>query len=425
MPIFTSFLLASSNPSGDRLFTLSEVRVVMAKGSVTDKEAYSALYEVGGNVMDAIMLVRERRKTSLEASWGRPIKPIVEDVDTEEECVSPGCIYVLNCTDDHFYVGQTCNFKERYRQHMNKEASEWTRLHPVVSLNDIIDFPGETDKEKILFEEDMVTREFMFKHGIDKVRGGSYSAVQLPEHQMKSLLQEQRHLRGECFNCGSKEHFASDCPEPRRTKGSARSSLEETVSRVKELENWRSALVPRLNEMKQTFEENCTEMDDWGEEVVNWISSFNEECERNITLVMKSTADANDRIVDMEAWRGALVPRLTEVNTATNDRIAELELLSADYEGNVTSLYWSLDVLRDEVEEWKRDLVGRLKREMEAKDEEMKALIMANKLSTLDIASELELLRCLVEEREERKRGGKRILFKILQWFRRTKKEKN
>jgi predicted GIY-YIG superfamily endonuclease len=368
----------------------------MAKGSVTDKEAYSALYEVGGNVMDAIMLVRERRKTSLSASWGRPSKPIIAEgyVDTSEELLSPACIYVLNCTDDHFYVGQTCNLEERYRQHVRKEACEWTRLHPVVSLLDTIEYqPGEMDKEHVLLQEDVLTRVFMFKHGIDKVRGGSYSAAQLPEHQIKSLLHEQRHMRGECFNCGSKEHFASDCPEPRRTKGSvlqsARSSVDDIVSRVKELENWRSALVPRLNEMKRTFEENRTEMDDWSEEVVNSISTFNEECERNITLVMRSTADVNDRIVDIEAWRGALVPRLTEVNTAMNDRVSELELLSEEYERNVTSLYWSLDVLRDEVEEWKSDLVGRLKTEMEAKDEEMKALrdeITANKLSTLDMS---------------------------------------
>ena len=58
----------------------------------------------------------------------------------------------------------------------------------VLSLETYYNFPEGTDKEEIMLQEDTKTRELMFKYGIDKVRGGSYSIVELPEYQLQTLL---------------------------------------------------------------------------------------------------------------------------------------------------------------------------------------------------------------------------------------------
>jgi hypothetical protein len=51
----------------------------------------------------------------------------------------------------------------------------------------------------------------MLEHGIDNVRGGSYSNVNLTEQQRDSLTKELRTAQNACFKCGRKGHFAKDC----------------------------------------------------------------------------------------------------------------------------------------------------------------------------------------------------------------------
>jgi hypothetical protein len=61
------------------------------------------------------------------------------------------------------------------------------------------------------FEEDRYTKEYMHKHGIDKVRGGTYCSMKLTSEQIQSLQKEIYGATDCCFKCGSKGHFAQKC----------------------------------------------------------------------------------------------------------------------------------------------------------------------------------------------------------------------
>lgn len=51
----------------------------------------------------------------------------------------------------------------------------------------------------------------MSKHGIDKVRGGSYSQIKLSEEEISLLKRELNSASNKCIRCGRDSHFIKDC----------------------------------------------------------------------------------------------------------------------------------------------------------------------------------------------------------------------
>jgi predicted GIY-YIG superfamily endonuclease len=114
-------------------------------------------------------------------------------------------IYVLRLESGRFYIGKSENVASRYEQHLRGGGSAWTRKYKPLSLE-------RTIEKASPFEEDKVTKEYMAKYGIEKVRGGSYTAVDLPEEQEDSLRREIRGANDCCQKCGKAGHFANKCP---------------------------------------------------------------------------------------------------------------------------------------------------------------------------------------------------------------------
>jgi predicted GIY-YIG superfamily endonuclease len=113
-------------------------------------------------------------------------------------------IYVLRLEGGRYYVGKSDNVMKRYQQHLDGSGSAWTRKYPPVSLEKTIEHASP-------FEEDKVTKEYMSRYGVDRVRGGSYVELALSESQTDALQRELWAAKDLCTRCGRSGHFVKDC----------------------------------------------------------------------------------------------------------------------------------------------------------------------------------------------------------------------
>ena len=122
-----------------------------------------------------------------------------------------GWIYVLELRDDFVYVGHSMNPEERMQEHLLRgdRCPAWVLEHPATGKFLVPARPAEGENPRL--EEDMVTKEWMDKCGIDNVRGGAYCQVKLTEQQKKALEGELWHGNGLCFKCKAPGHCAKDC----------------------------------------------------------------------------------------------------------------------------------------------------------------------------------------------------------------------
>jgi cellular nucleic acid-binding protein len=113
-------------------------------------------------------------------------------------------IYILLCEQGKYYIGKTNNVIKRYQEHLNGTASVWTKKYSPILLQDTIENASP-------FKEDMITKEYMAKYGINNVRGGSYVSEVLDATQFDVLQREIWSATDRCINCGSKSHFVKNC----------------------------------------------------------------------------------------------------------------------------------------------------------------------------------------------------------------------
>ena len=113
-------------------------------------------------------------------------------------------IYVLLLKDERYYIGKSNNVKNRFQQHLNGYGSAWTKKYKPIKIIKTIENISP-------FEEDKITKEYMSKYGIDKVRGGSYVEVELSEFHIAALNMEIWGAKDLCSQCGRKGHFIKDC----------------------------------------------------------------------------------------------------------------------------------------------------------------------------------------------------------------------
>jgi hypothetical protein len=90
-----------------------------------------------------------------------------------------GQCYVLKLRGGKWYVGYTVRGFKRIQEHLDAEGAKWTKKHPPVKP---IPFrqtePGKTKatpKNKPNSDEDKLTLSLMETHGIENVRGGSWT----------------------------------------------------------------------------------------------------------------------------------------------------------------------------------------------------------------------------------------------------------
>ena len=147
-------------------------------------------------------------------------------------------IYALQLESNKYYVGQThrgTNATIRFQEHKSGQGSEWTKLYKPISII-------ETYETESLFEEDILTKKYMMKYGIENVRGGSYTKIQLDEWQIMSLEHEFKSVSDSCYKCGEKGHFAKDCDKcDKFNKYLSQFTSEDDLEReISKMENFRT-----------------------------------------------------------------------------------------------------------------------------------------------------------------------------------------
>jgi len=114
-------------------------------------------------------------------------------------------VYVLELKNGKYYVGVTDNVDKRFAQHLTGDGgAAWTKLHEPIKII-------EERISTSLFDEEKVTKDYMLKYGIENVRGGPYSAVELDSAKLESLEQSIWSATDSCMRCGRTSHFISNC----------------------------------------------------------------------------------------------------------------------------------------------------------------------------------------------------------------------
>ena len=137
-------------------------------------------------------------------------------------------IYILELADKCYYVGKTSYHlvDSVMKEHMDGNMMcEWTRLHRPIRL--IREF-DETSCDL----EDITTERLMREHSVLTVRGGIYSEVTLPQHQLQVLSEKSCSVKDQCLECNSTEHTHTKCPSSSKTSSpnlQKRPRLEVTV----------------------------------------------------------------------------------------------------------------------------------------------------------------------------------------------------
>jgi predicted GIY-YIG superfamily endonuclease len=113
-------------------------------------------------------------------------------------------IYILKLKEKKYYIGKTKNIEKRWADHLAGNGSGWTKRYKPISLI-------TTVLSTSYFDEDKYVKEYMSKYGIENVRGGTYSNIELDDNCISVLEKEIRHSKNLCTRCGRDTHFIKDC----------------------------------------------------------------------------------------------------------------------------------------------------------------------------------------------------------------------
>jgi len=114
-------------------------------------------------------------------------------------------VYILKLEKSKYYIGKTTNLNNRILQHLSQCACAWTRIYKPISIEKTIEGADS-------FDEDKWTIKYMALHGIDNVRGGTFSQINLSDSDKKTIKKMIASVEDACYICGNKGHFSRNCP---------------------------------------------------------------------------------------------------------------------------------------------------------------------------------------------------------------------
>ena len=138
-------------------------------------------------------------------------------------------IYILSLENGKYYIGKTRDISSRLNSHFEGNGSAWTKKFKPTMEFTVFDNCDD-------FDEDKYVKIYMSKYGIENVRGGSYSRVNLTENEKNLLTKEINGCSDKCFICGGK-HFAKKCNDKKSSKISENNVLKNYPITPSELKN--------------------------------------------------------------------------------------------------------------------------------------------------------------------------------------------
>ena len=120
-------------------------------------------------------------------------------------------IYVLQLQQNKYYVGKTNNPPVRLDAHFDAGGSAFTKRYKPLQIHALIPDCSDHDEQR-------VTQEYMGKHGIQQVRGGPWTRILLSDEEEEFIQKLLDSSADKCYTCGSKGHFANQCPSRKSQK---------------------------------------------------------------------------------------------------------------------------------------------------------------------------------------------------------------
>ncbi len=164
-------------------------------------------------------------------------------------------IYILKLREGKYYIGKKKNVEKRFNEHIAGNGSGWTKKYKPISLIKSV-------VSTSYFDEDKYVKEYMAKYGIENVRGGTYSNIDLDANCISVLEKEIWHSKNLCTRCGRDTHFIKECYAKTDSNDNiivdAKSKEKDTVS--------------KYNKIKYAYKANnkeSTEDDDDDDEYLN------------------------------------------------------------------------------------------------------------------------------------------------------------
>lgn len=115
-------------------------------------------------------------------------------------------VFILRCEHQCYYIGKTSgNYFIEIDKHFKGKGVEWTQLHKPLNVEVVRYFCDNND-------DDFYTRLYMTKYGLDKVRGGSFSQVDLSIKQLLEIYHYPIDTHITCVKCHLKGHKQTHCP---------------------------------------------------------------------------------------------------------------------------------------------------------------------------------------------------------------------
>ena len=201
-------------------------------------------------------------------------------------------IYILKCKEEKYYVGRTDHTFQRFNQHLDGSGAKWTQKYPPIDL-----YAFHRDMRN--YDETKITIQMMKKFGIENVRGGRYTKVNMTSRDIakierriygKNKWGKKRTVKKKCARCGRTSHTESSCYARYHVDGTPLRKKEKPTPEQYSL-FVKSYAKQRKASLKESETKNEEEIDIQVKSEVKELEDFKNKSEDEMLAVMETYSE--------------------------------------------------------------------------------------------------------------------------------------